>query len=339
MSSNNLHHERIRKQAIQWVVDLSSQEVGEEEMVRFHEWINEDERHRKMYQFAERTWRNLAHMDATPEMDGIKWQQDEKATKISRRKWRLRIQGLFSGVPGKLVVSTAMLMVAILSVWPWLISEKEQEIRPYVNAGIPIIEETLDDGSHAVIGANSAFDAHFDSEKREIVLTRGDAFFAVAKEPMRPFIVRLGNAEVTVLGTSFDLHKGPKESRITVEEGRVSVGAIGDNTKVVVLKAGQRVIVDHTGELGAVEDVAISQIGTWRQGRFDYEETELAEIIADVERYCDMKFVVLPENIRNRRLTTSFRVGQCEQLLESIQVAMSLEVIRTRQGLMLLPVK
>lgn len=330
--------EKIREQAIQWVLDLSSLDVTDQDRASFQHWLNDDERHRDMYQQAEKVWVDLTNMDADPQMTDLDWRLDtskakgagDTPVKDSRGFWTWLMKPVVTAVAAILTVSAAILY--------WHSSVDTQAPRQYANSQIQTENYSLEDGSQVVLGALSSFDVKFTDNERRIVVKDGDAFFSVSRDSSRPFVVQVGNTSVRVLGTRFDIHKGPREIRVSVEEGTVEVTSQPANSvsKRSRLVAGQKVVASRSGELSAVQEIAIEEVGSWRQGRLSYEEAFLAEIVADANRYCDVQIILASKSLGNSKLTTSFRTGQCEQLLEGISVSLDLEIVKTEQGPLLL---
>src|SRR5690606_6140981 len=84
---------------------------------------------------------------------------------------------------------------------------------------------TLPDGSTVTLNTDTRVRTVADSEKRLVYLDRGQAFFQVAKDPRRPFVVTAGGRTVTAVGTAFDVRVDEGTFRVVLVEGRVRVEA------------------------------------------------------------------------------------------------------------------
>lgn len=155
---------------------------------------------------------------------------------------------------------------------------------------------TLEDGSLVTLRAGSriSYPEHFGNKTRSVLL-EGEAFFAVKKNPAKPFVVHTGDLVTEVLGTSFTIKADKKQSTIEVRvaTGRVSVyesqtDKTAKHHNGVILTPNQRVIFDkasHKLMPGLVENPVVIQLpgpGTPRQ--FMYEETPLPVVLEELKR-------------------------------------------------------
>lgn len=151
----------------------------------------------------------------------------------------------------------------------------------------------------------------FNSSERHVEL-QGEAYFEVAHDAQRPFIITSGEFETRVLGTSFNVSAYPKESNfeVAVLTGKVAVSSQpgqATNTQEfsAVLSPRQRIRYDFLAQsLQSYEDDHIEDVIAWRQGRIVYRNASLREVISDLER----KY--------NVRLTANAEILRCSIFLE-----------------------
>ena len=161
---------------------------------------------------------------------------------------------------------------------------------------------TLEDGTQVWLNNASKlrYPTHFDSGLRRVELT-GEAYFEVAKDIARPFIVRTGKQETKVLATSFDVKAYPNETIIktTVIAGRVVVRSAHDT---VILKADEQLRLDTTGRYQGLEQVAAGEAIAWKDGYLDFNHSTLQDVLHQVERRYDLRisFNIRPREIRWR---------------------------------------
>lgn len=216
-------------------------------------------------------------------------------TAIGRRKplvWRL---------PAKWQVAASVMMLFCLSllgyryrnyVLNFLYPERTLTSQTAVGE---IRKLTLDDGTEIWLNAASrlTYPARFSKNRREISL-EGEAYFDVAHEENRPFIVHTDRVTTRVLGTRFNISAYREEDNITVSvvQGKVGVSAGGDairdqaepgNTMLVLPK--QHVVYHKSSRLlsrGSDEDPGSP--ASWKEGMLAYRDATLAEIVADLQR-------------------------------------------------------
>lgn len=203
-------------------------------------------------------------------------------------------------------------------------------------------EIRLEDGSVVSLGARSALDIEFEPSVRRVRLRGGEAFFSVTPDPARPFVVVAGDTAVRVVGTRFNINLHRAQARVVVEEGVVEVlrakdAVAGAESRPVVaslrLTAGKQAVIRRDAALPQVaEPLRGAAPGAWRQGRLSYRDATLLEVVADVNRYRDAPIRIVSPELEGRRITTSFRTGQIEQMLDTLPDTLSVSVVRHPDG-------
>jgi ferric-dicitrate binding protein FerR (iron transport regulator) len=164
----------------------------------------------------------------------------------------------------------------------------------------------LPDGTHVWLNAASSlrYPTAFKSSTRVVDIT-GEGYFEVTKDAARPFVVRKGAMEVTVLGTSFNVNGYDDEPSmvITLIDGSVKVAEeplVGVNTNKeklsVVLKPGQQaklVAPENTGngkdQIKIMSDVDQEAVLAWKNGRFAFSGVDIQEVMRSVARWYDVQ--------------------------------------------------
>ena len=149
----------------------------------------------------------------------------------------------------------------------------------------------LSDGTKVFLNADSElkYPVEFSDGKR-IVDLKGEAYFEVHKDSLRPFVVRMNGAEVTVLGTSFNVNTYGDDGQIytTLVNGAVRVSSI-KNGQAEVLKPGMQSVMDvQSGQL-TVREVDVEPYVAWREGRFVFRAMTLDLIMRQLQRWYDFE--------------------------------------------------
>jgi transmembrane sensor len=128
-------------------------------------------------------------------------------------------------------------------------------------------------------------------DERRVRLEAGRAYFAVTRDPRRPFLVSTPAGEVRVTGTRFDVAAGdPAGLRVTVAEGAVEVRPAGAPGPLV-LAAGDRFAAGEIRRLGADEiDAALA----WRGGEVVFKSAALREVLDAFARHHGRAIEVSP---------------------------------------------
>jgi transmembrane sensor len=175
---------------------------------------------------------------------------------------------------------------------------------------------TLSDGSFVRLAEGSRLVELDVSGTREVML-EGKAFFAVARDETRPFLVRTGTGEVRVLGTRFEVAPEPTDEgiRVVVVEGRVELTTERGSVEVPAGSVGwMRGAGAPTSE--AVEDARA--LLDWPEGIMVFHGTPLVEVAEEVSRHYGRALVVSGEPLGARRITAWFQGDPFEETAESL---------------------
>jgi len=209
----------------------------------------------------------------------------------------------------------------------------------------------LDDGSVVTLDTSTQIKQHYTDVVREVELLRGQAIFEVAKDPRRPFMVRIGGGTVRALGTVFDVYKTGDKVTVTLIEGKVEVtpgnpreksapGSAGGAPAVaqahVVLGAGEQVSF-ATGAKAAtmkapdvvkLTSAEVPHVLAWRAHKLDFSDTPVLEAIAEANRYSREKIVLEAPDLVNARISGTFEAGKNEAFVEGLKAYFHLDVTR-----------
>lgn len=147
---------------------------------------------------------------------------------------------------------------------------------------------TLSDGSKVWLNAASSirFPTVFKGKERIIEVT-GEAYFEIAKDLNKPFIVKINDAAIEVLGTHFNVMAYSNESSLntTLLEGSIK---FKHNNKVVLLSPGQQSQLMKNGEQKLLNAVDLSEVIAWKNGMQSFNNADIQTIMRQVERWYDV---------------------------------------------------
>lgn len=166
----------------------------------------------------------------------------------------------------------------------------------------------LQDGTEVWLNAKSklVYPAHFAGKERR-VRVEGEAFFNVAKDSVKPFIVSAENVDMKVLGTQFNVYCYPDAEYIKTSllEGCVHVFFQDRENEGVLLKPNQQVTVSE-GKM-EVRPIELEEYFLWRNGVYAFKNEPLIDILKKLELYYDVKIVVEDPSMFRETYTGKFR--------------------------------
>ncbi|MGV6874154.1 FecR family protein [Pseudochelatococcus sp. B33] len=142
----------------------------------------------------------------------------------------------------------------------------------------------LVDGTLVDLGGNSAIKINVEGRERLVTLLAGEAFFDVAPDPARAFVVNAEGLELRVLGTAFDVRVTSTDTTVALLRGSVEVlPASGEPARR--LSPGEQLEIDRGSGVMTVGAVSAENIGAWRQGRVFLTDVSLGSVVEMIQRY------------------------------------------------------
>ena len=191
----------------------------------------------------------------------------------------------------------------------------------------------LIDGSAVTLSSDSRMLASFSRSKRRIDLQQGEAFFQVAKDPGRPFVVRAGNRRVVAVGTRFAVRSEGADLRVIVTEGLVRLeadnGPDGRRQPSTLLPAGSVALASadgitvHSGSVQQAEEYL-----SWRSGFVTFHDTSLTLAAAEFNRYNARKIVIGDAATGALRVGGNFRWSNVDTFVRLLEQGFPIEARR-----------
>ncbi|HEY3403935.1 MAG TPA: FecR domain-containing protein [Ohtaekwangia sp.] len=179
----------------------------------------------------------------------------------------------------------------------------------------------LPDGSTVIVRGNSSVSYYPDSflENREITL-EGEAYFDV-KRNNATFTVTAGQANVIVLGTSFNIHTNGKQTEVGCLTGKVRVNSKNQQDQAIILTPGLGVRVDET--LSNVYSITKSNVAGWTTGELTFTANKLTEVFATLEKHFG-KEIRFSGPIPDVAFTGKFFRPELDDVLETVCLSVGL---------------
>lgn len=154
----------------------------------------------------------------------------------------------------------------------------------------------LPDGTTVWLNADSKLEIGpgYDLKERSVFLT-GEAYFKVAKNKAKPFIVHVGNTSIEALGTAFNVKLYANDSQFLttqLDEGKIRVSNAGLQE---ILLPGQSIELNVlNGAFQRKQQNTQQDAANWKDGYFEFDQTPLPEILADLARWYNFTYSLSP---------------------------------------------
>jgi transmembrane sensor len=176
----------------------------------------------------------------------------------------------------------------------------------------------LADGSRVTLAGATEVDVAFVSDRRDIRLLRGHAFFDVEKDAQRPFAVSAGGQRITALSTHFDVQVTSAKLQVVLVEGRLSI-ASPTAAQPVLLGSGEKFVVEP-GKNPVVSRADVQDALNWQRGYVTFRNDTLVAAIAELNQHSRDQLVIRDPRVAGLRVSGMFKTGDAERFLKTLSL-------------------
>ena len=294
------------------------------------EWIDAGEANRDYFEQLRRIWDTSKQLALQSTADENKaWERfqqrvgrkDEPAVIIPAKKF-----------PWLRIAAAAILIMGIgILGYLWMHRQTPPE-QLLVQAQQNVLIDTLPDGSFITLNKQSSvsYPATFTGGTRDVAL-KGEAFFNVAPDKKKPFVIRVNDVQVTVVGTSFNIKSEGANTEVVVETGIVRVTRAGNT---IELKAGEKITVAGTDSL--VKETVTDQLyNYYRTREFVCDNTPLWKLVEVINEAYGVNITIGRQELRDQPLNTTFNNESLDQVLHVISLTFDITVTRNGNQIIL----
>jgi transmembrane sensor len=294
-------------------------------------WRAESAENEKYFLEIEKLWLTTSELKYYPTLDV------QAAT--DRLAERLRLSERFKESPQLVSPFTWFLRVAaaitVLSVAWWSYTKLTGGHYLTLTTNTQVDSVKLADGSNVFVDVNTTllYPDRIKGDERRVFLTKGNAFFNVAKDPEHPFIIDLGNSTVTVIGTSFNVLLTEKEIEVSVREGAVRFNA--GEQPAATITAGKGIVYHrNSGKIDQVNAVN-SNADAWLTRDLNFKDASLAEVLNSIEKMYKVD-IQLEDSIANfKKFNANFHGDNLQEVLEVLEATYPINIRRSDSTLVI----
>lgn len=302
-------------QAAAWVALLHTDDAGEADWLALEAWLVADPAHGPAYNEAEGLWAALeTHRQAiragldpealeTGRADGLADLASRRQARMGWRRWSLVAAPV-----------AAALVAGLLLAGPWI----EGRGVTYVTAPGQTREVVLKDGTKIAMNGDSRLTVRMTSQARTVEMGQAEAAFDVTHDPSRPFLIDVGESQVRVIGTAFNIRRDSASTRVSVIRGIVQVADLQDPARAVRLTVGESVSRDDRTDRAVISRVGADEAQAWRAGRLIYNDRPLAEVATDLSRAFATP-VVVADDAASLRFTGVLELGDETRVITRLE--------------------
>ncbi len=299
-----------------WLLRLREETVTPNDLAEWLRWYEADERHKQAFEKVQAFWRSLEVLQGPERLPFAEVREE-------RPRFNFRAVRFAAGFLLALAVGVTVAR------WP-----RAPRLSPSVVESPPVVERSvLPDGSRVELAPRSQFEVQFTPNERAVKIGDGEAYFSVAHNRTRPFLVHVGSLSVRAVGTAFNVRKAASRVVVTVSEGSVEVFAAGAGSRPLRLSAGQQLTsTEGQRDASSVAPADLPHTLAWRQGRLDFLNEPLAGVIADVNRYREHPIVIRDESVGRILFSGTVLTAQVEVWVRALPQVFPVQLITGEHG-------
>lgn len=298
----------IEEAAARWLLRSEEAEWSVVDQATLDAWLEESPEHKVAYWRLEMGWREadrLAALKSPPSPRDVK-------RRVRDVGWRL--------IGGASIAAAFLAMFMSIN----LLEHRTYGTEVGGHQTVP-----LADGTKVELNTATQLRAKVDARGRAVWLDRGEAYFEVAHDPRRPFVVHAGDRTVTVLGTKFSVRRNDDQVEVAVIEGRVRIDAVEAErpTPPTIVTRGDIVIA--AGRSTLVEPKSVERVAnelTWRQGLLTFDQTTLGDVAAEFNRYNRKSLKITDPAAAAIRINGRFEADNVEDFARLLRQGFGLKV-------------
>lgn len=332
-SPSNSGEPRARREAAEWLAK-HDRGLTAAEQDAFFQWLAADARHGVWFARHREGWNRLDAIAEWRPEHGAEPNPDVLARPRRRAPWLRPV--LFGAMAASLAFAAGAL---------WLRAPDATRNLPSQTEAGGYERRLLDDGSIAELNRGAEIEVNFTAAERRVVLRRGEALFTVAKNPLRPFIVRARGVDVRAVGTAFNVRLDAVSVEVLVTEGRVQLApppnaspATALNAPVVpppLVSAGERAIILLTvtpataaPQIARTTEAELARVRAWQPQLLDFSSTPLEQVLAELNRRNRVQLVLAAPASARVPIVASIRSDNLEGFVSLVAAAAGLRAER-----------
>lgn len=324
--------------AARWLARRNSGHWSSGDEAEFTAWLESSIAHRMAYLQLHSLWERTAGLKALAHDSGrgvvpragvlltratqrVTRSEDSSRETDSSPRWRQPryTRAIAAGV------TTLALVAALLT---FSLSRGDR----YVTAIGATQTVSLQDGSQVTLNTDTSLRVELTDAERRIQLSRGEAFFSVAPNKQRPFVVEIDGKRVTAVGTQFSVRKLENDIMVVVAEGVVRV-ELKDH-RDATLGTGDTARSNVAG-ISVTRGQDAAELLSWREGWIRFDNIALSDAVAELNRYTPRQIRIRDSSLDNLHLSGKFRTNNIESFLELLEKGFSVSVQQQDEDIVL----
>ena len=305
--------------AADWLAARDGQGWTPERQQALDDWLAQSTSHLVAFLRLETAWTRADRLRALQGSQDTQDTQGKPRTIARPAFWTHRVTRWGVGAAAALGLALSIGLSEPGGVWPWRAGES------HATAVGERAVVALTDGSSLTLNTATSLRTEVDARERRVWLDSGEAYFDIAHDARRPFVIHAGAQRVTVIGTRFSLRRDGDRLRVRVIEGRVQVdGQSGASAVLAAADVGEAT----RASLKLVHETPQAVAGglAWMQGKLQLDGMTLAQAAEEFNRYNRRTLRIENERAAQTRIDGTFDVNNVDGFARLLRAGFGLQV-------------
>lgn len=308
------------------IIKFLAGEISDNEIDVLKAWIEKDPSNRRIFDEENEIW----HVSSIKtKLDHFKTDKAwaDTSTQLGLGKDRIKHVVVLNKNNFRILIAAASIacMVAIGGLTLWLTEIKSGK---QITAASTTVFTDEGEKAHILLadstcvfmnsGSTLEYSTDYNTKERKVKLS-GEAFFDVRTNPERPFVVDLGNMNVSAAGTRFNILSYDNEDRIetTLEKGKIQVSIAGQEP--VDINPGQQIVYFTKTNKAIIRDVSTETYTSWKENKIRFNDTPFEEVLRKIARRYNVTFEIRNRELLELKYTATFIDESIEDVMQMLK--------------------
>jgi ferric-dicitrate binding protein FerR (iron transport regulator) len=318
---------------ITYYTDLISKyfagEATSEDLLQLSVWLKSNEENQKLFSELQKTWETIekSKIDSSIDID-FEWDSfikkidfsEEKEVKVIPIKAKNKIPYLFL----KIAAGITLIIGVTFAIYHSLSRPSKQ----FFVANQLAVEKKLPDGTMVAlnVGSTLEYPEEFEDNYRPVKL-KGEAYFDVAHNPEKPFIISVEDLRIEVLGTKFYVNADTNGNvEVILNSGKVAVYYKDKASKKIIMNPGDKVEVSKKDKIFEKTQNDEENYISWKTKKLVFIDDPMFEIVEVLNKYYHSRIYITNERIAKCRVTATFENQSLESVLNVLKATLNIKI-------------
>lgn len=309
------------------IIKFLSKEIEDSELIELRSWLDKNSENRRLFDKENELWHNSSIRTNHDHFNTDNaWADISKNLGIAEN--RNRNIKVFERTSVKIMIASAsiLLLITIGASLNLLFKIKPEE-NPAITSTKVQTEAGekarifLSDSTFVILNAGSILEytTAYNVDDRVVIL-KGEAYFEVRTNPMKPFIVKTRGLNICAVGTKFNVFSYENEDSLetTLEEGNIHI-YLNNGQQNVDVKAGQQIVYFPKTNKAIVRDVSTETYTSWKENMLRLIDVPFEEVLRQISRRYNVVFEVRGKDLLALRYTATFIDESINDVMEMLK--------------------